>query len=77
MNVIDVYDIANSTWYKQNTAGDTPKYRVNPCAVVAAAAEYVLRQSMVVFTNTEKRFFLQCLHVRRTEPTTCRQPRAI
>lgn len=44
MNVIDVYDIANSTWYKQNTAGDMPKYRVNPCAVVAAAAEYVLRQ---------------------------------
>ncbi|KAL5392693.1 hypothetical protein DPSP01_000396 [Paraphaeosphaeria sporulosa] len=39
MNVIDVYDIANSTWYKQNTAGDTPKYRVNPCAVVAAAAD--------------------------------------
>ncbi|KAJ4347129.1 uncharacterized protein N0V89_011067 [Didymosphaeria variabile] len=24
MNVIDVYDIANSTWYKQNTAGKTP-----------------------------------------------------
>lgn len=41
MNVIDVYDIANSTWYKQSTSGETPKYRVNPCAVVAAAAEYV------------------------------------
>ncbi|KAL1595223.1 hypothetical protein SLS60_009911 [Paraconiothyrium brasiliense] len=39
MNVIDVYDIANSTWYKQNTAGKTPKYRVNPCAVVAGAAD--------------------------------------
>ena len=41
MNVIDVYDIANSTWYKQSTSGKTPEYRVNPCAVVAAAAEYV------------------------------------
>ena len=40
MNVIDIYDIANSTWYKQSTSGETPKYRVNPCAVVAAAAEY-------------------------------------
>ncbi|KAF2653425.1 kelch repeat protein-like protein [Lophiostoma macrostomum CBS 122681] len=39
MNVIDVYDIANSTWYKQSTSGTTPKYRVNPCAVVAAAAD--------------------------------------
>lgn len=41
MNIIDVYDIANSTWYKQSTSGKTPEYRVNPCAVVAAAAEYV------------------------------------
>lgn len=39
MNVIDVYDIANSTWYKQSTSGKTPDYRVNPCATVAAAAE--------------------------------------
>lgn len=39
MNVIDVYDIAKSTWYKQSTSGTMPKYRVNPCAVVAAAAE--------------------------------------
>lgn len=39
MNVIDVYDIANSTWYKQSTSGKTPEYRVNPCAVVAAAAD--------------------------------------
>lgn len=42
MNVIDVYDIANSTWYKQSTSGKTPDYRVNPCATVAAAAESVL-----------------------------------
>jgi len=41
MNTIDVYDIAHSKWYKQSTSGTTPKYRVNPCAVVASAAEYV------------------------------------
>lgn len=41
MNIIDVYDIATSTWYKQSTSGTAPKARVNPCAVVAAAAEYV------------------------------------
>jgi hypothetical protein len=39
MNIIDVYDIANSTWYRQSTSGPTPGIRVNPCAVVAAAAE--------------------------------------
>lgn len=39
MNVIDVFDIATSTWYKQATSGETPKIRVNPCAVVAAAAD--------------------------------------
>ncbi|KAF1809029.1 hypothetical protein P152DRAFT_404107 [Eremomyces bilateralis CBS 781.70] len=39
MNVIDVYDIAGSTWYKQSTSGKSPKIRVNPCAVVAAAAD--------------------------------------
>jgi hypothetical protein len=39
MNVIDVFDIATSTWYKQSTSGKQPKYRVNPCAVVAAAAD--------------------------------------
>ncbi|KAI9809407.1 MAG: hypothetical protein M1826_003920 [Phylliscum demangeonii] len=39
MNVIDVYDIATSNWYKQATSGETPKIRVNPCAVVAAAAD--------------------------------------
>jgi hypothetical protein len=56
MNVIDVYDIANSTWYKQSTAGKTPKYRVNPCAVVAAAAEYVFRLLVTISANTSKRF---------------------
>jgi hypothetical protein len=39
MNIIDVYDVANSTWYRQATSGPTPKPRVNPCAVVAASAD--------------------------------------
>src|ERR1700712_5405728 len=39
MNVIDVYDVANSTWYRASTTGTAPKPRVNPCAVVAAAAD--------------------------------------
>lgn len=39
MNNIDVYDIANSTWYKQSTSGSTPNIRVNPCAVIAAAPD--------------------------------------
>ena len=39
MNVIDVYDIATSNWYKQATSGPTPKIRVNPCAAVAAASD--------------------------------------
>ncbi|KAL8829926.1 MAG: hypothetical protein Q9170_005969 [Blastenia crenularia] len=39
MNVINVYDIANSTWYSQSTMGDYPKLRVNPCAVAASAPD--------------------------------------
>ncbi|KAI9778533.1 MAG: hypothetical protein M1835_004906, partial [Candelina submexicana] len=39
MNVIDVYDISNSTWYKQATSGPSPKMRVNPCAVAVSAAD--------------------------------------
>ncbi|KAJ9611097.1 hypothetical protein H2200_004280 [Cladophialophora chaetospira] len=39
MNVIDVYDIDSSTWYKQATAGPTPDIRVNPCAVAVSAAD--------------------------------------
>ncbi|KAK4545154.1 hypothetical protein LTR36_003705 [Oleoguttula mirabilis] len=39
MNNIDVYDIANSTWYKQSTSGSVPNIRVNPCAVMAAAPD--------------------------------------
>src|SRR5438876_2812300 len=39
MNIVDVYDIADSTWYKQATSGPTPGIRVNACAVVASAAD--------------------------------------
>lgn len=39
MNVIDVYDLGTKKWTKQATDGPTPKYRVNPCAVVASAAD--------------------------------------
>ena len=39
MNVIDVYDIATSTWYKQATSGAYPLLRVNPCAVAASAPD--------------------------------------
>lgn len=39
MNNLDIYDIASSSWYKQSTAGSYPGLRVNPCAVVAAAAD--------------------------------------
>lgn len=39
MNEVDIFDIAGSQWYKQATSGPTPGVRVNPCAVVAAAAD--------------------------------------
>ncbi|MCJ1412401.1 hypothetical protein MMC19_006495 [Ptychographa xylographoides] len=39
MNVIDVFDIASSSWYRQSTNGTSPPYRVDPCAVVASAAD--------------------------------------
>ncbi|KAL9109693.1 MAG: hypothetical protein Q9227_005731 [Pyrenula ochraceoflavens] len=39
MNVIDVYDVDSSTWYKQATTGKYPGIRVNPCAVAASAAD--------------------------------------
>lgn len=39
MNVIDVYDIASSTWYRQSTSGKYPILRVNPCTVAASAAD--------------------------------------
>ncbi|KAI9644856.1 hypothetical protein NHQ30_006883 [Ciborinia camelliae] len=39
MSIIDLYDIASSTWYKQSTSGAAPPIRVDPCAVVAAAPD--------------------------------------
>ncbi|EME80813.1 uncharacterized protein MYCFIDRAFT_1070, partial [Pseudocercospora fijiensis CIRAD86] len=39
MNNINVYDIAKSSWYTQTTSGPIPDYRVNPCAVIAAAPD--------------------------------------
>ena len=39
MNIIDIFDISTSTWYKQATEGSTPGVRVNPCAVAATAAD--------------------------------------
>ncbi|KAJ9638112.1 hypothetical protein H2204_004423 [Knufia peltigerae] len=39
MNVIDVYDIATSQWYKQATSGPTPEIRVNPCAIAVSAPD--------------------------------------
>lgn len=39
MNEVYVFDIATSMWYRQATSGTTPNIRVNPCAVVAAAAD--------------------------------------
>ncbi|KAI1267168.1 hypothetical protein F5Y18DRAFT_330766 [Xylariaceae sp. FL1019] len=40
MSTIDVYDIASSQWYHQETSGDDiPQVRVNPCAVIFSAAD--------------------------------------
>jgi len=48
MNIVDVYDIATSTWYKQATSGSIPNMRVNPCAVVAAAPESVCPRNVAL-----------------------------
>lgn len=39
MSTLDVYDIASSQWYHQQTTGTAPGVRVNPCAVVASAPD--------------------------------------
>lgn len=39
MNIIDVYDVATSSWYQQTTTGKYPDERVNPCAVAASAPD--------------------------------------
>ncbi|KAK8018375.1 hypothetical protein PG991_007565 [Apiospora marii] len=39
MSTIDVYDIETSEWYHQQTRGEAPPVRVNPCAVVFSAPD--------------------------------------
>lgn len=39
LKTLDVYDIANSEWFHQETSGDIPGVRVNPCAVIASAPD--------------------------------------
>lgn len=39
LTTLDVYDIANSEWFHQETSGDAPSVRVNPCAVIASAPD--------------------------------------
>ncbi|CZR35073.1 uncharacterized protein FPRO_00805 [Fusarium proliferatum ET1] len=39
LGTLNVYDIANSEWFHQETSGDTPSVRVNPCAVIASAPD--------------------------------------
>lgn len=39
MSTLDVYDIASSQWYHQQSTGTAPGVRVNPCAVVASAPD--------------------------------------
>ncbi|KAI1846636.1 hypothetical protein JX266_007209 [Neoarthrinium moseri] len=39
MQTIDVFDIETSEWYHQQTSGDIPGVRVNPCAVIFSASD--------------------------------------
>ncbi|KAL9089013.1 MAG: hypothetical protein Q9159_002731 [Coniocarpon cinnabarinum] len=39
LNIVDVFDVSSSMWYKQSTSGPTPPIRVNPCAVAAVAPD--------------------------------------
>ena len=39
LGILDVYDIASSTWFHQKTSGDTPSVRVDPCAAIVSAAD--------------------------------------
>ncbi|KAK5653939.1 hypothetical protein OQA88_7864 [Cercophora sp. LCS_1] len=39
LSTLDVFDIANSEWYHQQTSGTAPTVRVNPCAVIASAPD--------------------------------------
>lgn len=44
MNTIDIYDLQTKEWTKQATSGSTPKYRVNPCSIVASAPDATSHQ---------------------------------
>jgi hypothetical protein len=39
LSVLDVYDIATSQWFHQQTTGEAPGVRVNPCVVAANAPD--------------------------------------
>ena len=39
LETLSVYDIESSEWYHQETEGEAPSVRVNPCAVVASAPD--------------------------------------
>ncbi|KAK1755873.1 hypothetical protein QBC47DRAFT_446315 [Echria macrotheca] len=39
LSTLDVYDIANSEWFHQQTSGTPPSVRVNACAVIASAPD--------------------------------------
>lgn len=39
LETLTVYDIESSEWYHQETKGEAPSVRVNPCAVVASAPD--------------------------------------
>jgi hypothetical protein len=39
LKILNIYDIANSKWFRQEAKGDIPGVRVNPCAVVASAPD--------------------------------------
>jgi hypothetical protein len=45
--MIDVYDIATKTWYRQQATGDIPPMRGNMCAVVTTASDGYISSSQV------------------------------
>lgn len=71
MNVIDVYDIATSSWYKQATSGETPTMRVNPCAAVVAAADGSSINVHVVSGSLSSKRVELSLKIHSTAVRTC------
>lgn len=68
LETLTVYDIASSEWYHQETEGDAPSVRVNPCAVVASAPDassfqiYMFGgQNLQPFVRTLPPFYSDCL----------------